>query len=67
MRKLILLLIFLSMMLCGADYIVPGAGIVSDSQQEQCTIIPGAGIYIEQDAAAAGGATPFIIINTWGM
>jgi len=37
------------------EFIVPGSGIIDDTQKGSEIIIPGAGIYVEQEAAAPGG------------
>ena len=39
------------------EYIVPGGGIVNDTETESEVIIPGMGIFNEQAAAVGGVAT----------
>lgn len=37
------------------EYIVPGSGIVNDTEEGAEVIIPGFGIYVERDTEAAAG------------
>ena len=40
------------------EYIIPGSGIVNDTEEGAEVIIPGFGIYQEQEAAAGGLSIP---------
>ena len=40
------------------EFIIPGGGIVNDTEEGSEIIIPGVGIYVEQTAAAGGLSIP---------
>ena len=43
------------------EYIVPGSGIVNDTEEDSEIVIPGFGIYDEQAAAAGGISIPVVM------
>ena len=45
------------------EYIIPGSGIVNDTEEGAEVIIPGFGVYQEQEAAASYILTAIININ----
>ena len=48
-------------------YIVPGSGIIQDTENDAEVIIPGAGIYNERDTAVVAADSVANIINYNGL
>lgn len=49
------------------EYILPGVGIVNDTEEGFEPIFPGDGIYNEQTAAAPSGAIPLLVGGCMGQ
>ncbi|MEA3478427.1 MAG: hypothetical protein U9R60_09630 [Bacteroidota bacterium] len=46
------------------NYIAPGSGIIQDTEEDSEVIIPGVGIYNEQEASSGGGSILPIIMQS---
>ena len=49
-----------------AEYVIPGSGIVNDTEEDSEVVIPGSGLYNEQVAAVGGEVIPLLMANSLG-